>query len=413
MMLAGCAGKKPRVIDPIPQPTIQAPAPLTTAPVTPPTTPIAYPTPPGASSPTSPTSPLVTTAAPPRAQRYTFASIPGWVEGDHAPVLASLKTACPKIRGGANDSSIGGLKLDGQPIFGTGADWAPICDAAASTPSSGARDFFERWFEPVSVNGAGEAGASLFTAYYEPELLGSRQRGGIYQHPLYRKPRDLQRGVPYYDRAAIDKGALAGRGLELFWLADPVESFFLHIQGSGRIRLPDGRVARVGYAGKNGHPYRAIGRVLVNSGEMTLEEVSTQSIKQWIKANPHRRDELFAANPSYVFFIERPGLALDPSLGPVGTFGVPIPAMRGIAVDRRTYPLGIPFWVDFDTPVGPMQRLTIALDTGGAIKGSGRADFFFGSGDGAGEAAGATRSMGRLTALAPTSALRRVFQAGS
>lgn len=314
---------------------------------------------------------------------------------------------------GSADSGIGGVSFNGQPVFGTVADWSPICADAKRISNRQATSFFEQWFEPVSVNGAGEAGASLFTAYYEPELAGSRVRGGPYQHPLYRKPTDMQRGVPYFDRAAIDKGALAGKGLELFWLADPVESFFLHIQGSGRIRLPDGTVTRVGYAGKNGHPYKAIGRVLVDSGEMTLDQVSTQSIKAWIAANPTRRDALLAANPSYVFFVERPVLAADPTLGPIGTFGTPIPAMRGIAVDRRSYPLGIPFWVDFDSPVGPVRRLVLALDTGGAIKGPRRADFFFGSGEGPGEAAGATRAMGRLFAMAPKSALMRVFRAGS
>jgi membrane-bound lytic murein transglycosylase A len=328
-------------------------------------------------------------------------------------VLASLKIACEKIGDRAADQSIGGLAMNGEPIFGRGTDWRPICDDAKRRDSRRARAFFEQWFEPVSINGAGEAEAALYTAYFEPELRGSRVRGGPYQYPIYAKPSDLRSGTPYFTRAQIQRGALAGKALELFWVDDPVEAFFLEIQGSGRIRLPDGRVARVGFAGKNGHSYKAIGKTLVEWNELALEQVSAQSIKEWIRANPARRDALLATNESYVFFIERPELAADPSLGPIGTFGQPLPAMRSIAVDRRSYALGIPFWIDFESPVGPMRRLVIALDTGGAIKGSGRADFFFGSGDGPGEAAGKTRARGRLIALAPTAALRRVFKAGS
>jgi membrane-bound lytic murein transglycosylase A len=193
------------------------------------------------------------------------------------------------------------------------------------------------------------------------------------------------------------------------WLDDPVESFFLHIQGSGRVRLPDGSVARVGYAGKNNRAYKAIGKTLVEWGEMELGQVSLGSIKAWIAANPARRDELLGTNPSYVFFTERTELAADPSLGPIGSFGQPLPAQRAIAIDPRYYPLGIPMWVDFDSPAGPVRRLTLALDTGGAIKGSRRADYFFGSGDAAGRTAGATRQRGRLIALTPRTAFERVF----
>jgi membrane-bound lytic murein transglycosylase A len=327
--------------------------------------------------------------------------------------LLGLRSSCEKIQNRASDESIGGVVFNGEPVFGRGSDWRLICAAARRADTRSATAFFERWFEPVSINGAGEAQASLYTAYFEPELRGSRTRGGPYQYPIYRKPPDLREGVPYFERSQIQRGALAGRGLELFWIDDPVEAFFLEIQGSGRVRLPDGQVARVGFAGKNGHAYRAIGRSLVDWGEMALEQVSAQSIKAWIRANPQRRDELLATNKSYVFFIERPELAADPSLGPIGTFGTPLPAMRAIAIDRKTYALGSPFWIDFESPVGPMQRLVMALDTGGAIKGSRRADFFFGSGDGPGQAAGATRARGRLIALAPTAALRRVFRAGS
>ncbi len=406
LMLAGCAGTKPT-------PGPSGPSGSSGTVGTSPSASTVQTIQPSRPPVVSPVRPGTVPATPSLAKRFTFDSIPGWTEGDHAPVLASLKIACERIGDRAADQAIGGTVMNGEPIFGRGSDWRPICDDAKRANSRRARAFFEQWFEPVSINGAGEAEAALFTAYFEPELRGSRIRGGPYQHPIYAKPSDLSARTPYFTRAQIQNGALAGKALELFWVDDPVEAFFLEIQGSGRVRLPNGQVARVGFAGKNGHSYKAIGRTLVEWNELALGQVSAQSIKDWIRANPARRDELLATNESYVFFIERPELAADPSLGPIGTFGQPLPAMRAIAVDRRHYALGIPFWIDFNSPVGPMQRLVIALDTGGAIKGAKRADFFFGSGNGPGEAAGKTNTRGRLIALAPTAALRRVFKAGS
>lgn len=341
-----------------------------------------------------------------RVQLLSFGALDGWSEGDHQPALAAFRDACEKISDAPSDSGIGGQDIGGMPLFGIGLDWAAPCRDAMGARN--AATFFEKHFIPVSLGGA-ENPTALFTAYYEPELNGSRVRGGVYQYPLYAVPDDLQRGVPYYDRAAIEAGALAGRGLELFWLDDPVESFFLQIQGSGRIRLQDGSIARVGFAGKNNRAYKAIGKTLVEWNELPLEGMSKRKIEDWIAANPARRDELLNTNPSYVFFTERDELNGDPTLGPVGSYGTPLPAGRAIAIDRRYYPLGIPMWVDFDSPVGPMRRLTLALDTGGAIKGSRRADFFFGSGDAAGKAAGATRTRGRLIALTPRAAYERVF----
>jgi len=339
-------------------------------------------------------------------QGLSFSDLDGWAEGDHEPALVALRIACEKISDAPADSGIGGQEIGGAPLFGTGLDWATTCREAQGARNATA--YFEKNFVPVSLGGS-DRGTALFTAYYEPELDGSRVRGGPYQFPLYARPDDLQKGVPYFDRAAIDAGALAGRGLELFWLDDPIESFFLHIQGSGRIRLPDGSVARVGFAGKNNRAYKAVGRTLVEWNELPLEGMSKRRIEDWIAANPARRDELLGTNPSYVFFTEREELNADPTLGPIGSFGQPLPSARAIAIDRRYYALGIPMWVDFDSPVGAVQRLTLALDTGGAIKGSRRADYFFGSGDAAGKAAGATRTRGRLIALTPRAAYERVF----
>ena len=341
-----------------------------------------------------------------RVQALSFDDLTGWADGDHMPVLVAMRAACDKLLDAPVDSGIGGHEVGGAPLFGTGGDWSAPCRAA--TGAGDATDYFETYFAPVALGGS-EDPAALFTAYYEPELNGSRTRGGVYQFPLYALPDDVRSGVPYFDRAAIDRGALAGRGLELFWLRDPVESFFLHVQGSGRIRLPDGTVARVGYAGKNNHAYKAVGKTLVEWNELPLEGMSKRKIEDWVAANPARRDELLGTNPSYVFFTEREELNADPTLGPVGAFGQPLPSMRAVAIDRKYYALGIPMWVDFASPVGPVQRLTLALDTGGAIKGSRRADYFFGSGDAAGKAAGSTRVRGRLIALTPRAAYERVF----
>lgn len=419
LVLGGCASRVPA--GPTPSPAVVAAAPppvqrpVTNRPVTLPrgmdvpmidssTGPLAAP---GKAPAFTPLDPVIEIPND-RVQTVSFDSLDGWAEGDHQPALAALKIACEKLSDAPADSGIGGQQIGGKPLFGTGLDWADTCRKAAKTRDRNATDFFEDNFVPVALGGS-ETGNALFTAYYEPELNGSRVRGGVYQHPLYARPDDLRSGVPYLDRAAIDAGALSGRGLELFWLDDPVESFFLQIQGSGRIRLPDGSVARVGFAGKNNRAYKAIGKTLVEWNELPLKGMSKRRIEDWIAANPGRRDDLFATNPSYVFFTERAELNADPSLGPIGSFGQPLPSNRAIAVDRRYYALGIPMWVDFDSPVGPVARLTLALDTGGAIKGSRRADFFFGSGAAAGKAAGATRTRGQLVALTPRTAYERVF----
>ena len=413
LALGACAARTapppdpaPAVVAVQPPPAVAAPSPAPLARVPAPAPVAVRPAPPVAPASPAPAMRPVEDVPQDRVQALSWNDLDGWSDGDHTPVVAAMREACEKIADAPADSGIGGQDVGGRPLFGTGIDWSAPCREARTARDATA--FFEKWFVPVALGGA-EDGTALFTAYYEPELDGARVRGGPYVHPLYARPDDLQKGVPYLDRAAIDAGALEGRGLELFWLDDPVESFFLHIQGSGRVRLPDGSIARVGYAGKNNRSYKAIGRTLVDWGELDLDGVSKESIEAWIAANPHRRDELFATNPSYVFFTEREELNADPTLGPVGSLGLPLPSQRAIAVDRRFYALGIPMWVDFDSPVGPVRRLTLALDTGGAIKGARRADYFFGSGDAAGLAAGATRTRGRLIALTPRTAFERIF----
>ncbi|MGB0504818.1 MAG: murein transglycosylase A [Pikeienuella sp.] len=317
----------------------------------------------------------------------SFADLPGWAADDHFAALEVYQNSFSRARSGG----LGPTLAD---------DWP-------RPTATDARGFFEENFTPVAASGA----KARFTAYYEPELAGSRNQGGPYQHPLYARPPELKDGRQFLSREQISNGALAGRGLELFWLTDPVESFFLHIQGSGRIRLPDGSVTRVGYAGQNGHAYSSIGRILVEAGAMSLNQASAQSIKTWVRDEPVRGKALLNKNASYVFFKERTELA--PELGPVGALGLPLTPGRSVAVDPSIQPLGAPIWVETDGAPGYQGRLMVAQDVGGAIKGPQRADLFIGSGDTAGQIAGRVRSGGRLVTLLPNRAAARMIQAPS
>ncbi len=300
-----------------------------------------------------------------------------------------------------------------------------ICEALKRIGTAGApknlRDFIERWFVPVEVRAAGDP-AGLFTGYFEPELDGSRvpvEAGEV----LYLRPPELvdvdlmaflsspggrriagrvegNRLVPFPSRAEIYAGALSQRGLELVWVHDPVEAFFLHIQGSGRVRFEDGSVMRVGYAGVNGRPYHAIGRSLVRRGELALEDVSLSAIAGWLRSHPLEARTLMEENPSYVFFRELPGE------GPIGASGAVLTPGRSLAVDNRHIPWHLPVWVATEVPVPnggtePFARLLMVQDVGGAIKGPARADVFFGHGPEARERAGRMRSEGRIWVLVP------------
>lgn len=313
-------------------------------------------------------------AAPVSAQVLGFSDLDGWAEDDHRAALSTFLTTCDKL---GDD------------------DWQPICRLAADVGPSdaAARQFFELLFRPVLVG----TPPALFTGYYEPELAGSLTRTPRFAYPLYRKPPELTEGQLWHPRSVIEGGVLRGRGLELVWLDDPVEVYFLQVQGSGRIRLPDGRVMRVGYGGKNGHPYRSIGQELIRRGA-TMADVSAQDIKAWVRANPVAGRELLNTNPSFVFFRKLDDLA--PSLGPLGAMGRPITAMRSVAIDPGFTPLGAPLWIEKDGR-NPLRSLMVAQDTGGAIRGPQRADIFYGTGLEAGEAAGRIKDGGRMVLLLP------------
>jgi membrane-bound lytic murein transglycosylase A len=308
--------------------------------------------------------------------------------------------------------------------------WGTICAQAQQesvTTAATARAFFEARFTPYRLTEVQSDGASspgLVTGYYEPLLQGSRKRTKTFNVPLYGPPNDMltidlgdlypelkgrrvrgrvvgRKVVPYFERAEIVAKPPLLRGHELLWVNDAVDAFFLEVQGSGRVQLRDGKTVRITYADQNGQPYRPIGRYLVDQGAMPLETVSLQSIRQWIKDNPQRMQEVLNANPSVVFFREE--RIADPTEGPKGTLGVPLTAGRSIAVDPRYLPLGAPVFIATTYPqdAAPLQRLMLAQDTGGAIRGLVRADLFWGFGASAGESAGKMKQPAQMWLLWP------------
>ncbi len=339
---------------------------------------------------------------------------PAWVRATWGN-LANWESDRPEEAWRAFLASCGPLKRQ--------AAWRDVCASAERAGAGGAviaRTFFERQLTPWRMS---NSTTSMVTGYYEPLLNGSRTRRGIYQHAVYAAPPDLLtidlgdlrpdlkgqrlRGridgrhvVPYYDRADIESGRAPVAGREILYVDDAVELFFLQIQGSGRVRLENGETVRLNYADQNGHPYRGIGRILVDRGELKFEQASMQGIKAWAQANPAKLTELLNNNPSYVFFRE---IKLDGDAGPPGALGVPLFAGRSIAVDPAFVPLGAPVWLVTTWPntARPLERLMLAQDTGGAIRGPQRADFFWGFGEEAGREAGRMRQSGEMWLLWP------------
>jgi membrane-bound lytic murein transglycosylase A len=358
-----------------------------------------------------------------------YEKLEGWQNDNPLAAVVAFGRSCEKLLRRPGQSKIG--KHD---IYGAMDDWRLVCEAAdelsdTSSPEE-ARRFFEAWFQPFAITSDGDE-QGLFTGYYEPLLEGSKSRNGAYAVPLHLPPGDLvkvdlgkfdpdlegrsirgriegQEFIPYHSRDDIVKGALAERDLEFVWVDDEIEKFFLQIQGSGQVRLDDGTVIRVGYADQNGLPYRAIGRDLIEIGALTPENVSLQSIRKWLEENPNRAREIMARNKSYIFF--RENIDLDPTDGPLGAQSVPLTTGRSLAVDPRHIPLGSPVWLETEAPwpggAGPLRRLMIAQDTGGAIKGAVRGDVFWGAGERAEAIAGHMKSKGRYFVLVPRAALR-------
>lgn len=350
-----------------------------------------------------------------------FEDIAGWADDDHQAALQSLLQSCTSLQN-LDPVAPYGVGLAARP----GHVWRTACAAAGRVDiadSEAARAFFEDRFSAFEMRRGG-ADKGLLTGYYEPELKGSLDRTPPYLTPLYIRPPDLvtvrlgrfvpelsgrsiqgavKNGelVPYATRGAIMGGALADRDLELLWVDDPVEAFFLEIQGSGRVRLPSGEVLRVGYAAKNGQPYTSIGRVLIDEGEIRPEDMSMPALKQWLLDNPHKAEDLLKENESFVFF------RLLDGEGPLGSQGVPLTPGRSLAIDRSFWPFGMPVWLDGVLPeavAGPgvaLRRLVVAQDTGGAIKGALRGDLFWGPGKTAADLAGHMKEKARFIVLLP------------
>lgn len=320
-----------------------------------------------------------------------------------------------------------GAFVDSCRVLRHKEDWSAACIAATELESrSGTTlmQYYEKWFIPHRVRNEDGSETGTITGYYVPDLDGSRVRTERFAYPLYGVPEDLlvidlssvypelgsyrlrgrvegRRVVPYYTRAELDQGVETLSGKELFWIDDPVELFFLHIQGSGRILLENGEAVMVNYGDQNGHPYRSIGRLLIDRGFMTKDQMSMQNIRRWARENPDQVWDLLGENPSFIFFRE-----LEPDVqSPPGSLGIPLTPEISLAVDPRTIPLGAPVFLATTWPYTPrpLHKLMVAQDTGGAIKGQVRGDFFWGMGDEAGALAGRMKQDGRMWVLLPRS----------
>ncbi len=332
--------------------------------------------------------------------------------GKAAKALQAFKISCPAL-----------LKRNDLSGLTTPEQWRPACsEATAAQPPSDPADFFRRHFELAEIGG----GNAFATGYFEPQISGSRTPGPGFPVPVYRKPADLvevdaaaaaaagtpRRGrlengviVPYYDRAEIEDGALAGRGLEIAWAADPIDLFFLQIQGSGRLLLPDGNVMRIGYAGQNGREYVAIGKLMKERGLLGTGPVSMQAIVAWLRANPEQGRAIMRENKSYIFFQELTGA------GPLGALGLPVTGRATVAADPKFVPLGAPVFLSAGDP--QVSGLWVAQDTGGAIKGANRFDTFWGAGEEAARIAGGLQARGTAYVLVPKGTVARLSTSGA
>src|SRR5712671_7673338 len=326
-----------------------------------------------------------------------FERLSGWDEDRLSAAMPAFQKSCARFLTRADTAAFDAAAMSAD--FGRVGDWRALCWTAEALPArddAAARRFFEAGFVPFAVADHG-AREGLFTGYYEIELNGSRRKHGRYQTPIYRKLPDLGSGL-FPTRAEIEDGALAGRGLELLWVDDPIDAFFLQIQGSGRVRLSGGGTVRVGYDGQNGLPYVPVGRLLVERGVLPRAQVTMISIRDWMNEHPDAGAALRRENPSYVFFREQG------DEGAVGAGGVVLTAERSLAVDRAYVALGLPIWIEADERFAAaegVRRLVVAQDTGGAIKGPVRGDLFWGFGPAAAWRAGMMKDRGTYYLLLP------------
>ena len=318
---------------------------------------------------------LVAAATSASAGRLSFSDLPGWAEDEQAAAFRALRKTCPS-----------------GPSPAICAEAARLGEADSQT----ARVFFERWFEPFEV-----ASDGFLTGYFEPEIPGSLTRDDTFRFPLLARPASAGRPIP--DRAAIEDGALGTEARPIVFLADPVDSFTVHVQGSARIRLPGGEIVRASFDGKNGHPYTSIGKVLAAELGVPPSEMTADKLWDWLRDHPDRAPAIMRANRSFIFFRLAPIASED---GPTGGAGVPLTAGRSLAVDRAAWRYGTPVWLEGEIPAPSggtvaLRRLLIAQDTGSAIVGRARGDLFFGSGAEAGAAASGVRHPVRWIVLRP------------
>jgi membrane-bound lytic murein transglycosylase A len=354
-----------------------------------------------------------------------WADLAGWAEDDHLAAFAAMQRSCAVLIRRAHRAPAKPERADRRRLR---AALARVCERAAALgrPSEAeARAFFEDNFRPVQIATLGQQEGFL-TGYYEPVVEGSRFPSDEYDVPLYAPPADLlvnghqpKAGFPNtgkvtqrvggkigppYDRGEIEDGVLAGRGLEVCWIKDPIDAFFLQIQGSARVKLDTGHTLRLNYAGHNGYPYTAIGRILIERGEIPRDEMSMERLRRWMEQHPDEGKELRRQNRSYVFMREAKHTQGDE---PIGAQGVELTPGRSIAVDHRLHVYGTLFFISADLPINssdpttPFHRLMVAQDTGSAIVGPARADLYFGGGPNAEEVAGRLRHPGRFAMLFP------------
>ena len=367
----------------------------------------------------------------PQKEELTLRAVPygqldGWQSDDMRGSVRAFQRSCRAMVRRSDDRGVGP-----DARMGTIGQWRGPCETALALDADtlrkdDARAFFQSDFTPYLV-GNGKTSEGLFTGYYEPELRGNLTRDGKYQTAIYLKPDDMVsvdlgefsdelKGKklvgrlsgsslkPYYDRAEIEGGALSGRDLEMVWVDDAVDAFFLQIQGSGRVVLPDDSVLRIGYAATNGQAYYAIGRELIERGALTRETVSLQTIRKWLHDNPDEADAVMNTNASFVFFQPLKTDPDDPDAGPLGSQGVALEPGRSLAVDRRFHAMGVPVWLETSDPMNAdrtFHRLMVAQDTGGAIRGPVRGDIFFGPGEDAALFAGHMNRTGQKFILLP------------
>ncbi|MDH7797990.1 membrane-bound lytic murein transglycosylase A [Beijerinckia sp. GAS462] len=350
-------------------------------------------------------------AARARLQEISFERLPGFAGDDHLAAWTTLRKSCERLNEAAPSIRIG------QVPSSTFQAFCSVALTAAPRDAHAARALIERYFAPWRIEpipGANPYDRGFLTGYYEPEVAGSLERSADFQEPILSLPDDIaytssissQPVLP--SRAEIDKGALATRTRPVVWVRDGIEAFMIHVQGSARVRLPGGRLLRLAYAGRNGHPYTSIGKLLVDGGQIAVADMSLARLKQWVRDNGQGEGEpgrkLLQSNRSYVFYKALDNLKEEQ--GPVGGEGVELTPLRSIAVDRSLWHYGLPFWIDADLPdalgrTKPFRRLMIAQDTGTAIVGAARADIFYGTGDKAGALAGDIRHGGNFYVLLP------------